>query len=232
VQRAIRQQAAADKHQAALDDHKQNLSNLARWAREADREYRSTGKRLAEAKRMLAEHDRPLHRRQHRAEIRQAKQDVADLPGELDALNQERTDLVSRHAAEKKAQHGTITVANARPEDRAIDQTEAVMSNAASTRGEQIAADPDPRYLEHLGPVPDAAEAREHWVEAAGRVAQHHALWGQPTGAAFVGHMPTFDNDDDYRHTFYAANQAIHYLDHTIGIPYPAQGREAPGLSL
>ena len=44
--------------------------------------------------------------------------------------------------------------------------------------------------------------------------------------------MPTFDNDDDYRHTFYAANQAIHYLDHTIGIPYPAQGREAPGLSL
>lgn len=232
VQRALRQQAAADKHQAALEDHKQNLSNLVRWARETDREYRNTAKRLTEAKRILVEHDRPLHRRQHRTEIRQAKQDVAELPGKLDELHDELTDLVSRHAAEKNAQRRTITAATTGPEDRAIDQTEAALSSDARARGEQIAADPDRRYVEHLGTVPDSAEVRERWVEAAGRVAQHHALWGHPLGATFVGHMPTFNNDDDYRHTFYAASQAIHHLDRTVGIPHPAQQREAPGLSL
>ncbi len=233
VQRAIRQQAAAEKHQAALDAHKQELSNLARWAREADREYRSTEKQLADAKRTIAEHDRLLHRRQHRTDIRQARQEVVELPGRLHELNQELTDLVSRHAAEKKAQHRTITAATARPEDRAIGQTEAVLANDARVRGEQIAAEPDPRYLEHLGAVPDNPDARERWLEAAGRVAQHHALWGEPTSATFVGHMPTFNNDDyDYDHTFYAANQAIHHLDRTVGVPHPVQKREAPGLAL
>jgi conjugative relaxase-like TrwC/TraI family protein len=230
VQRTICQQAAADKHQAVLKAHKQNLSNLASWAREANREYRSTVRRLAEAKRMLAEHDRPLHRRQHRAAIRQAKQDVADLPGRLDALNQERTDLVSRHAAEKKAQHRTNIAAKARPENFAVDRTDAAIADDARTRGERIAAGPDPVYLDHLGPVPDAPEAREHWIDAAGRVAQHHTLWGQPTGPTFVGHMPTFNNDEDYRQTFYAANQAIHDLDRTAGIPHRAQ--QCPGLAL
>jgi hypothetical protein len=44
--------------------------------------------------------------------------------------------------------------------------------------------------------------------------------------------MPTFDNDEAYRFTFYAANRAIRDLAHTVGIPHRAQEREAPGLSL
>lgn len=232
VQRAIRQQRAAARHQATLDDHKQNLSDLARWARETDRGYRSAEKRLAEAKRTLAEHDRPLHRRQHRTEIRQAKHDLADLPVKLDELNQELTDLDASYGLEQKAQRRTIDAANARPEEYAIDTTEAVLSNDARTRGEQIAADPSERYLDHLGPVPKNPENREQWLEAAGRVAQHHALWGQPTGPTFVGHMPTFNNDDEYRHTFYAANQAIHDLSQSVGIPGRSAASETPGLSL
>ncbi|MGB3055095.1 MAG: AAA family ATPase [Acidimicrobiales bacterium] len=232
VQRAIRQQSAADKHQAALDDHKQNLSNLARWARETDREYRSAEKQLADARRTLAEHDRPLHRRQHRAQIRQSKHDVAILPRNLSELSQELTDLDTRYDREKKAQRRTIAAAKARPDDYEIDKTEATLGDDARTRGEQIAADPNPRYLDHLGPIPSSPEARERWVETAGRVAQHHALWGEPAGPTFVGHMPNFDNDEDYRLTFYAANQAIHDLDNTIGIPRRGIEREAPGLSL
>ncbi len=231
VQRAIRQQIAADKHQAALDEHNQRISDLVRWAREADREYRSAEKRLADAKRTLAEHDRPLHRRQHRAEIRQAKQDVAELPCKLDELDQELTDLDTRYDLEKKAQRRTIGAANARPEARAIDETKAAITNDARPRGERIAAVPDPRYLEHLGRLPADTEARQRWVEAAGRVAQHHALWSGLSGATFVGHMPTFNNVDDYRITFYAANQAIHDLDRTE-VGRRAVGRQTPGLSL
>lgn len=62
--------------------------------------------------------------------------------------------------------------------------------------------------------------------------AGHHALWGQPTGPTFVGHMPTFNNDDEYRHTFYAANQAIHDLSQSVGIPGRSAASETPGLSL
>ena len=68
-------------------------------------------------------------------------------------------------------------------------------------------------------------------METAGRVGQHHALWGEPDGAAFVRQMPTFDNDD-YRHTFYAANQTIHDLDEAVGVPRRFVEHEAPGLSL
>jgi len=232
VQRAIRQQAATDKHQVALDGHKQSLSNLARWAREIDREYRSTEKQLAEAKRTLVEHDRPLHQRQHRTEIRQAKHHVAELPGKLSALSQELADLDTRYDREKKAQRRTIAAATARPDDYAIDKSTAALTDDSRTRGEQIAADPNPRYLDHLGPIPSSPEARERWVETAGRVAQHHALCGQPAGATFVGHMPTFDNDEDYRRTFYAANQAMHDLDDAVGVPRRAAEHEAPGLSL
>lgn len=232
VQRAIRQQAAADEHQAALDDHRQSISNLVRWAREADRELRSTEQRLADARSTLADHDRPLHRRQHRAEIRQAKQDVTDLPGELGELDQELADLDTRYDLEKKAQGRTIAAAKARPEDFAIDESKVALTDDARTRGEQIAADPGPRYLDQLGPVPSDGEGRGRWVEAAGRVAQHHALWGEPAGPTFVGHMPTFDNDEDYRLTFYAANQAIHDLDDAVGVPRRAIEHEAPGLSL
>jgi len=232
VQRAIRQQAAADEHQAALDDHRQSISNLVRWAREADREHRSAEQRLADARSTLAEHDRPLHRRQHRAEIHQAKHDVAELPGKLSSLSQELTGLDTRHDREKKAQRRTIASAKARPEDFAIDKSKAALTDDARTRGEQIAADPGPRYLDQLGPVPSDDKGRGRWVEAAGRVAQHHALWGEPAGQAFVGHMPTFDNDEDYRLTFYAANRAIHDLDDAVGVPRRSVEHEAPGLSL
>ncbi len=154
VQRVIRQQHAAGKHQAALDDHKQSISNLLRWAREADREYSMTEKRLAEAKCTIAEHDRPLHRRQHRTEIRQAKHDIAELPGKLDELDQELTDLDKRYELEKQAERRTIGAASARPEEQAIDKTTAALTNDARIRGEQVASDPDQRYLDHLGPVP------------------------------------------------------------------------------
>ena len=232
VHQAIRQQAAAEKHQAALDDHKQYLSNLIRRAHDADREYHNTENQLANAKRTLAEHDRPLHRRQHRAEIHQAKNDVAALPRRLDDLDKELTELDARYDRENKAQGRTIAAATATPEDRALEQTEAALSNDARIRGEQLAASPDQRYLDHLGPVPTGTEARQRWIAAAGRVAQHHTLWGQPTGTTFVGHMPTFNNDEDYRHTFYAANQAIHDLDQTASIPHRVCEREARGLSL
>ena len=232
VQRAIRQQAAADKHQSALEHHDQRVSQLVRRARDADRQYRWAEKRLADAKRTITEHDRPLHRRQHRAEIRQAKHDIAELPDRLDELERELADLDTNHDLENKAKRRTLDAATTRPEERAVDQSKAALSNDARVRGQRAAADPAPLYLQHLGPVPDGPAARERWVEAAGRVAQHHALWGEPTGPHFVGHMPTFNNDEDYRLTFYAANQAIHDFDHTVGVPRRAVKREAPGLSL
>ena len=99
----------------------------------------------------------------------------------------------------------------------------------ARVRGEQAATGPDQRMLDHLGPVPQDPAARDQWIDAAGRVAQHHALWGAPAGSALVGPMPPLGNDE-YPVTFYAANRAIHDLHRAVG--RRSIEREVPGLSL
>jgi hypothetical protein len=60
-------------------------------------------------------------------------------------LSQELTDLDTRYDREKKAQRRTIAAAKARPEDFAIDKSNAAVTSDARTRGDRIAADPEQR---------------------------------------------------------------------------------------
>jgi len=230
VRRAVGQQVAIDKRQAALAGHDSRLADLSRTASDTAHRQQQTKMRLAAARQTLHGYVRPLHRRQHRSEIQQAKADVDDLPGVLDALDQELAAISSQVRAEQAAKQSTLDAADARPEDHAIDQTTTALGDDARARGEH--ATTDPQYVKDLGPVPDDPVARERWIEAAGRVAQHHALWGTPNGSTFVGHLPTFENDDDYRITFYAANRAIRDLGRVAGTDRRTPGRDGPGLSI
>jgi hypothetical protein len=78
--------------------------------------------------------------------------------------------------------------------------------------------------------VPDEPAARERWVTAAGRVAQHRALWDLPE-TTLVGPLPRL-GQPDYDVTYYAANRAIADLGETVDMPRSTPERAAPGLSL
>jgi hypothetical protein len=187
--------------------------------------------RLAGATRTLDELDRPLQRRRHRSEIEQARRQVLDLPTSIEESEQALAELPEMVEAERAAKRETMQKAAAGSDRDNSERAQVALRDDARLRGEQTATDPDIRFLEHLGPVPEDPAARGQWVEAAGRVAQHHTLWGVPSGSVLVGPMPPLGNDE-YPSTFYAATRAIHGLDRTIGVDRRSLARPGPGLSL
>lgn len=187
--------------------------------------------RLASATRTLDEHDRPLRRRHHRSEIAQARRQVLDLPASIEESEEAMAALPGMVEAERAAKHATMQKAAAGPDRDDAERVQVALRDDARLRGEQAATEPDRRLLEHLGPVPEDPAARGQWIEAAGRVAQHHTLWAVPSGSTLVGPMPPLGNDQ-YPITFYAATRAIHDLDGTIGVDRRTLSRPGPGLSL
>ncbi len=82
----------------------------------------------------------------------------------------------------------------------------------------------------HLGPVPSDPAARDRWVEAAGRIAQHRALW--PVANDVPLGSPPLDGPPERSLTYYAATNAVADFDRAIGIERRTITRDAPGLSL
>lgn len=70
--------------------------------------------------------------------------------------------------------------------------------------------------------------ARDLWITAAGRIAQHHALWPVPEGHV-LGSRPPVMGHDDYAFTHYAVQRAVADLDRALT---RVLTRAAPGLSL
>lgn len=231
VKQAARHQAAADNVDRVIAAHDRALSDLALRREQLTMSIERDTMRLASATRTLDEHDRPLRRRHHRSEIAQARRQVANLPASIEESDQALAALPGMVEAERAAKRATLQRATAGPDRDTVDRVQVALRDDARLRGEQAATDPDSCLLEHLGPLPEDAAALGQWLEAAGRVAQHHTLWGVPSGSVLVGPMPPFGNDE-YPITFYAANRAIHDLDRTIGVDRRSLSRPGPGLSL
>jgi conjugative relaxase-like TrwC/TraI family protein len=229
VKQAARHQAVADKLDREVAAHDRALSDLARRRQQLTRSIETEKIRLASATRTLDDHDRPFRRRHHRFEIAQAKHNVSDLPDSIQQSEQELAELPGVIEAERASKRLTVQKATTGPDRLRAERVQIALGDDARVRGEQATTGPDQRLLDHLGPVPKNPAARDLWIDAAGRVAQHHALWGVPAGSALVGPMPPLGNDE-YPVTFYAANRASHDLDRAVG--RRAIEREVPGLSL
>jgi hypothetical protein len=92
------------------------------------------------------------------------------------------------------------------------------------------AHEPSPLLAEYLGPVPSDPTARDRWIEAAGRIAQHRALWDLPDDS-LIGPSPPVE-ERGYEITYYAASRAITELG-AIGTSRSLGAqRAAQGLSL
>jgi hypothetical protein len=231
VKQAARHQAVADNVDRVVAAHDRALSDLALRRAQLAMSIERETLRLASATRTLDEHDRPLRRRHHRSEIAQARRQLLDLPASIEESEQALAELPGMVEAERVAKRETMQKAAAGPDRDNSERVQVALRDDARLRGEQAATDPDCRLLEHLGPVPEDPAARGQWIEAAGRVAQHHTLWGVPAGPVLVGPMPPLGNDE-YPITFYAATRAIHDLDRTVGADRRSLGRPGPGLSL
>lgn len=169
----------------------------------------SARSRLADATRTLAEYDRPLHRRHHRLEITNAKREVESLPGQIDDLEREIDEPPGDIEAARAAREQTVRLEQVmrRGEPARVEQA---LDSDARARGMSAADQPTPLLVAHLGPVPGDPTARDRWVEAAGRIAQHRALWDLPEHSP-IGPSPLVE-EHGYEITYYAASRAIREL--------------------
>lgn len=229
VRRAAAHRASAERISWRLRDHDRAVADLAGREEELRDQIRHARIRLADATRTLDERDRPLHRRHHRAEIASAKREVDSLPGWIDDLESELTELPEAIEGARSAREQTVrldeTVRRGEPE-----RVEHAIEADARARGMEAADQPTSLLVAHLGPVPNDPAARERWVAAAGRVAQHRALWDLPE-TTLVGSLPLV-GQADHEVTYYAANRAIAALGEVVELPRRSLDRDAPGLSL
>lgn len=230
VGRAAAHRAAATRLSWRLRDHDQALAHLAERNEELHGQIRHARGRLTEAARTLAEHDRPIHRRHHRAEVTGAKREAEPLPGWIDDLERELDQLPAAIEAERAAREQAVRLGRAmrRGEPERVEQA---LDEDARARGMAAADQPSPVLVAHLGPVPHDPTARERWIEAAGRIAQHRALWRVPIDVP-LGPAP-LDGPPEQSLTYYAATKAVAALDRAIGIERREVNRpELGGLSL
>ncbi len=110
------------------------------------------------------------------------------------------------------------------------ERVEQALDEDARARGMAAADQPTSLLVGHLGPVPGDPAARDRWVEAAGRIAQHRALWPVPNDVPLG--PPPLDGPPERSLTYYAATNAVDDFDRTIGVERRTIARDAPGLSL
>jgi conjugative relaxase-like TrwC/TraI family protein len=215
VSRAAAYRGAATRLSWRLRDHDEALAHLAERNEEMHDQIRHARGRLTEATRTLIEHDRRLHRRQHRAEITNAKREVESLPEWIDDLERELDELPGDVEAARRARAQTVRLGEAmrRGEPERVEQA---LDDDARARGRAAADQPTPLLLAHLGSVPGDPTSRGRWIEAAGRVAQHRLLWDVPD-KILVGPLPPLDNEE-YAVTFYAAKRAVADLAGAQGV--------------
>ena len=206
VGRAAAHCASAERIDWRLRDHDRALADLAERKEVLRDQIRHARTRLADATRTLDEHDRPLHRRHHRMEIENAKREARVLPGQIDDMENELSELPKEVEAAQLAREQTVRLAEAvrRGEPGRVEQ--ALLADACE-RGTAAANQPPPLLVSYLGPVPVDPTARERWVEAAGRIAQHRALWPVADGV-LVG-PPPLDGPPEQSLTYYAATKTI-----------------------
>ncbi len=136
--------------------------------------------RLERAEAVVADLDRPLRRRRHRAELESAR---GSLRGCTDAIVADRGLLVQ---IEGRLPRLRAELAGAREEQSRATEMEderhsirAVLDADLAVRAGEAATDPFAQFDERLGSRPSDGSTARLWDQAAGRLAQHRAAFGE-----------------------------------------------------
>ena len=174
---------------------------------------------LAAARAQSEHFDRPLVRHLHRPEVESARTQLRWLPG---AVEEERVTVadLEREVTNLKGLSLTERLAEGRERKLVAEMTElrSQLSDDARARGRHLAENPTDAARDRLGPVPGGGPAREAWIEAAGRMAQHQAAWDVPEHH-ILGRRPEMFNDHAYEITWRLAAEAMSTLDRSMGRP-------------
>src|SRR5699024_2671927 len=127
AERAARQHTAASRLAQRLEQHDRQLSGLAESIQDAEQKMEDAERQFADARRALDEHDRPMPRRPHRVEIRNAKQLVTDLPSRLAVLGGAVADLEARTEQERAARDSLAGISDAPPALRDANEVQAAL---------------------------------------------------------------------------------------------------------
>jgi conjugative relaxase-like TrwC/TraI family protein len=188
----------------------------------------ATRARLDRATTVIHLYDRPLRRRGHRDEVRQARVDLRDVPDRIDDLMAQQAVLARSLVEERNAQR--LLGEQAAAPTRNADRLRRALDSDAAVRGRDAADGPDFLLVARLGAPPADGDERERWILAAGRITQHQTLWPAEEGS-LLGPYPS-PGEAEYSATFYAANQALADLGHRPQGPEPEVASRELGRSL
>lgn len=162
-------------------------------------------------------------------EIENAKRETRLLPGRIDDMETELSELTKEVETARFAREQTVRLDEAvrRGEPERVEQA---IEADARVRGMEAADQPTALVVAHLGPAPDDPTSRERWVTVAGRISQHRTLW-PVADDALVG-SPPMDGPPARSVTYYAVTKAIADLDCTTGFDRRSIDRPGLGLSL
>jgi hypothetical protein len=174
-------------------------------------------RRLAAAQQVVADHDRLLVRRRHRLELAGAHSQLEWIPA---AIERAKTKLaeIDNDTADTMAKLIEASTINQRQPELRVEQAAIgrQLHQDRHQRADRLATKTPTVVIDVLGPRPHDGAGEALWEEAAGRLAQHHAAYGQP-GGDLLGRKPRLMGDEAYAASYWPTAKAIEHLDHALG---------------
>ena len=174
---------AISRAEALLDRGPHDLARArqAKAAAESDENAHMTALRAAED--AIVRYDRPLHRRRHELELRQARVDVERFLGQMTQARNESAKAESRIADLEARRAEAVELLAVRPaHDATVAAINERLAQDARTRSRAARLEHPAHLVDSLGPRPTPGPAAHAWDAAAGELDQHQAAFSITDG--------------------------------------------------
>lgn len=216
LERAAELDRRIEQSPTTLDISRARVRMLERQQEAARRSVEQSRARLAEARKRIAELDRPLTRIRRRADLDAARARAGELPAAIEEaqakLAQLERQVPGARAYLGRAEDDAANLRELRTERALVGRA---LDHDARLRGQNGAELPTV-VVDRLGPSPSGGPERDLWLDAAGRLAQHHVAFELP-GSTLAGPSPRPFGQDVYASSHWAAVQAVERLDRALG---------------
>ena len=173
---------------------------------------------------VIARYDRPLHRRRHETELRQARQDLDRLPERIAHARNAAAKAAARIEQLEASQVAAAMVLAARPaHDATIAAINQRLAHDTRIRSRAARLERPTQLIETLGPRPAPGPAARSWDAAAGELDQHQAAFNVTDG---LGPNATYMTRSAYTLNWERMEQL------TVAVRPPEVDRRIPEIEL
>lgn len=213
IERASTLERRLGKNRYELEHQRRIVCDLIRDRELAERSVAGHEARLAEAKRVLEQHDHLFSRRRRRVEVESARAQFGWVPRTIEQEREKLDRTVEALAQAQRRLAEAVAESVHRPE--LAGELAGIRRELDADARERalLAADRRcPTDVPELGVKPAGGAAGELWLDAAGRLLQHHAAFGEP-GGSLLGREPDVLDVDAYASSHRAVVAAIERMD-------------------